>query len=370
MEFQNFSIIFTSLGFEIGLFLITLFRERKSSIPIPFDTMANLRNLNLFANMIDVDGARALATNLKTNKTLEVLDLGYNRIKDEGIKQLGLALKENSQSSLRYLNVRYNLFTATHFENFLGNVTQNQLRVVMAKRNDIEDFFLKAIKARKEQVASLQYIDVLDKLAYFDEEVTARTLWIPSQVSFKNAIETLKKIDPNICVLSVSERKGRDYPNKTVKEHKITFIELGSQKAAQRVMRYKLKSAKKRTARKAVIMGARLAGTGRYYYDKKRKAAINMSVKVRNVAPITSRLRRRRSRSARSSSSDSKDSDEVLNRPKRSTPTVPMAIPTLAPTTIEAMRGFMGRGGRGGFGLMRGGIRARGRGFRGGTDNY
>jgi hypothetical protein len=47
-----------------------------------------------------------------------------------------------------------------------------------------------------------------------------------------------------------------------------------------------------------------------------------------------------------------------------------MAIPTLAPTTFEAMRGFMGRGGRGGFGLMRGVIRARGRGFRGGSSNY
>jgi hypothetical protein len=40
-----------------------------------------LRHLNLYRNIIDVDGARSLGRLLKVNTSLEFLDVGHNRIR-------------------------------------------------------------------------------------------------------------------------------------------------------------------------------------------------------------------------------------------------------------------------------------------------
>ena len=47
-----------------------------------------LKYLNLFANTIDVDGARAFGNTLAVNDVLECIDFGHNRIRDEGILSL------------------------------------------------------------------------------------------------------------------------------------------------------------------------------------------------------------------------------------------------------------------------------------------
>jgi Ran GTPase-activating protein (RanGAP) involved in mRNA processing and transport len=49
---------------------------------------SSIRSLNLELNLIDDGGAKALCQSLLNNKTLENLDLGWNRIGEEGARNL------------------------------------------------------------------------------------------------------------------------------------------------------------------------------------------------------------------------------------------------------------------------------------------
>jgi len=44
----------------------------------------SVKYLNIFANTIDVDGARSFEKTLAANSTLEFIDFGHNRLRDEG----------------------------------------------------------------------------------------------------------------------------------------------------------------------------------------------------------------------------------------------------------------------------------------------
>jgi len=52
-------------------------------------------SINLFYNQIGVEGAKALAEALETNKTVTSISLTHNQIGDEGAKALAEALKAN-----------------------------------------------------------------------------------------------------------------------------------------------------------------------------------------------------------------------------------------------------------------------------------
>jgi len=61
---------------------------------------STLKTLNLYRNRVDVDGARALRELLKVNKTLEFLDVGYNRLREKGIKAITDGICANPESKL------------------------------------------------------------------------------------------------------------------------------------------------------------------------------------------------------------------------------------------------------------------------------
>lgn len=44
--------------------------------------------LNIYANNIDVDGARAFGETLQSNSVLEYIDFGHNRLRNEGLNAL------------------------------------------------------------------------------------------------------------------------------------------------------------------------------------------------------------------------------------------------------------------------------------------
>lgn len=60
-----------------------------------------LKSLNLYRNKVDVDGARALKELLKVNKSLEFLDLGFNRLREKGIKAITDGICDNPNSKLK-----------------------------------------------------------------------------------------------------------------------------------------------------------------------------------------------------------------------------------------------------------------------------
>ena len=253
----------------------------------------NLTSLNIFCNRIDVDGARAISAALKTNTNLQILDIGYNRIKDEGLKQIGEGLKSNPQSNLKYLNLRFNLFTFTSFEPFLASISASKLQVLMIKRNEIEDFYLNEISSLMKKIPQLTYIDQVQKLEMFNDDRTSRSIWIPqySDSQKPNLISAIKKLDSEITVLSVSERKGKNYPNKP-KNHSFGYIEFAHPIPAGKVMKALMKDRKRRGNLMVILGKAKLAGTGRFYYNKRTLEKLSKTNKFKSRVPRIESLAR------------------------------------------------------------------------------
>lgn len=67
-----------------------------------------LKTVNLYRNIIDVDGARALGDVLAVNKTLEFIDIGHNRIRCTGLKAVVDGIVMNPGSKLSKLAIRAN----------------------------------------------------------------------------------------------------------------------------------------------------------------------------------------------------------------------------------------------------------------------
>ena len=231
--------------------------------------VTNLAVFDLFCNRIDVDGIRSLGNYLKSTTKLRAIDLGFNRIKDEGLNQLASALEASQNKSLVYLGLRFNLFGFNPFEAFLNTLkNKTSTRVLLIKRNLIDDYFLEQIKQSMKDAPSLSYIDLLDKQEFFTEERTARTIWIPGCDGDVGQVSSvLSKIDPNIRVLNVVKRTGRTYPNKQ-KGHVFAYAELSGPAASAKILKKLAKDKKKRTGLAVVMKKAKMAGTANYYYNK------------------------------------------------------------------------------------------------------
>lgn len=77
--------------------------------------------MSLYRNKVDVDGARSLRELLKVNKSIEFLDLGYNRIREKGIIALTDGICANAESKLRHLGIRFNFIKDDGFNYFFDN---------------------------------------------------------------------------------------------------------------------------------------------------------------------------------------------------------------------------------------------------------
>jgi len=68
-----------------------------------------------------VDGARSLRELLKVNNSLSFLDVGYNRIRQEGIRALTDGICANPNSNLKHLGTRFNFINDEGFNYFFDN---------------------------------------------------------------------------------------------------------------------------------------------------------------------------------------------------------------------------------------------------------
>ena len=78
--------------------------------------------LNIFANTIDVDGARAFEKTLGVNSTLELIDFGHNRLRNEGLMAIAKGIHANKTSAVTHLALRFNFITEDGFTEFLKKV--------------------------------------------------------------------------------------------------------------------------------------------------------------------------------------------------------------------------------------------------------
>ena len=94
-----------------------------------------IRHLNLYRNKVDVDGARSLRELLKVNNTLEFLDLGYNRLREKGIKAITDGICENPNSKLRHLGIRFNFINDDGLNYFFENS-------ILKKKSKVDHVYL------------------------------------------------------------------------------------------------------------------------------------------------------------------------------------------------------------------------------------
>jgi hypothetical protein len=105
-----------------------------------------LRHLNLYRNIIDVDGARSLGRLLKVNTSLEFLDVGHNRIRQTGLRAIVDGIVENPSSKLTQLGVRSNFINDDGFSYLFDrlvipeNERKQQLRELFIKQNFLSEY--------------------------------------------------------------------------------------------------------------------------------------------------------------------------------------------------------------------------------------
>lgn len=69
-----------------------------------------LKHLNIYGNLIEVEGCSFISNALKSNSVLEFLDIGKNKIKNRGVTNLFESICSNSFSGLKTLGIRKNCF--------------------------------------------------------------------------------------------------------------------------------------------------------------------------------------------------------------------------------------------------------------------
>ncbi len=103
-----------------------------------------LRHLNLYRNSVDVDGARALRELLKVNSTLQFLDVGFNRLREKGIKAITDGIAENPTSNLSHLGVRFNFIKDDGFAYLFDKVVfgdKSKLTHLFLMQNYLSEHF-------------------------------------------------------------------------------------------------------------------------------------------------------------------------------------------------------------------------------------
>jgi len=82
-----------------------------------------LKNLNIYSNLIEVEGSGFIANALKLNNTLEFLDIGKNKIRNKGVTYLIEQITSNPDSALKCLGVRKNSFDDKGMYNLIQILT-------------------------------------------------------------------------------------------------------------------------------------------------------------------------------------------------------------------------------------------------------
>ena len=82
----------------------------------------SIKTLNLYRNIIDIDGARALKKVLEKNSSLEFLDLSFNRLREKGIKALTDGMVANASSHIKELALRSNFINDDGFAYFFEKI--------------------------------------------------------------------------------------------------------------------------------------------------------------------------------------------------------------------------------------------------------
>lgn len=141
-----------------------------------------MKSLNLFKNLIDVDGCRSVRELLKVNNNIEFLDLGHNRIRAKGLEAIAEGLNHSQKSKLKTLAVRLNFLNDDAIKTFMKDVVFTnscELQNLYIKHNNITQATSSKLHATLTEQKHKLFVDEFEKLVHINaEERNLRTLWI------------------------------------------------------------------------------------------------------------------------------------------------------------------------------------------------
>ena len=122
---------------------------------------------------------------LKVNNTLKEIDIGYNRIKNNGFKKIINGIVENKTSSLKKLGVKYSFIKDKVFEEELDLLEKSEnvsIEEIQLKNNSLTSGFLsKNWEEKYQKMKKNIKIDIFDILYYLEPERVERSVWIDKE---------------------------------------------------------------------------------------------------------------------------------------------------------------------------------------------
>ena len=181
----------------------------------------SLTSLNLLGNRIGDDGAKALATALETNTSLTSLELGFNRIGADGATALATALKNNtSLTSLNLLN------------NDIGDEGANALAAALKTNTSLTSLELgfngigadgaKALAAALKTNTSLTSLNLVNNGIGYETNSTIHTLIINNREEFKSRFSQFRTTLANCQLI---QKNGFSFSNIEVQGFKNKIFE-------------------------------------------------------------------------------------------------------------------------------------------------
>jgi hypothetical protein len=127
-----------------------------------------LQCINLYRNIIDVDGARALGEVLKVNTSLTSLDIGHNRIRQTGLKAIVDGVCANPGSKLTSLGIRSNFISDDSFTYLFEKLVhgKNKLARLFIKANFLTEYHKVALAAQWSEAKSKCFVDAFEAVAH------------------------------------------------------------------------------------------------------------------------------------------------------------------------------------------------------------
>jgi len=144
-----------------------------------------LKSLNLYRNIIDVDGARSIGKMLESNKSLEFLDIGHNRIRQTGLKAICDGMLTNPDCKLNKLSICANfinddglnyLFEKLVLPSYSGR--KQQLTHIYLKKNFMSEYNKISLAAKVAEKKVNVFVDDFRAVDFLVKEKLERSIWI------------------------------------------------------------------------------------------------------------------------------------------------------------------------------------------------
>ena len=153
-----------------------------------------IRDLSIFCNYFDVPGIMEIAAALRVNKSLEVFDLGMNRVRKRGAGLLCEALQENS--TLKCIKLKFNLipdeFSTKLVKTVLESKNSSVAEILLAGNNLEYETLVTIVGLIRDSTKNLEF-DLSRRAEYLDPERIERTIYL-TPLAANVSLEMVKRM--------------------------------------------------------------------------------------------------------------------------------------------------------------------------------